>query len=478
MNRRQVRDEIVRRIELGLPTDELEAWAEEVYGWETLDEYILRASPHHPPPRHILPLCHELDNARGGDPLRLLISMPPGHAKTETLLHALGWWTEHNPADFSAYVSYSDTIALAKSRRCRDIVERAGYKPGGSSDSAGEWTTREGGGVISAGIMAGITGRRIQGLLVVDDPFKNREEANSKLIRDKVYENFNEVCMTRLEGGSAIVMHTRWHEDDLIGRLKKQPGWKYINLAAVAEAGDMLGREVGESLWAGNAEYTAQKLAAIKSQIGDWSFAALYQGSPRPKGHNIFGTEHYYQPGESMSGYRVVIYGDPAATKKTTSDYGVMMAAALTGSKENQVMRILGLYRNQMTIPEYVRRLRAFQQQYGDKKVYVEAVGAFKAVPDMLREIDPKIRIEEDYPAGDKFLRAQSVAAAWGEGRVLLPEGAPWVGEFLEEVQAFTGINDSHDDQVDCLSGCWNVGSVVPATYAPRPPGQFHTTRR
>jgi len=448
-----------------LSRDQLEAIASSLAalgGSERLADFICRVSPHHPPPRHIWPLMAELERARF-EPLRLCVHMPPRHAKTVTLLHALAWWVQNWPADMNAYISYNDTIALSKSRLCRNIANLAGVQLGGNSEAAGEWTTSAGGGVVAAGAGAGLTGRGFQGLVVVDDPYKNREEADSQVVRTKIWENFNEVVMTRLEGASVVVCHTRWHQDDLIAGLVKQ-GWDHINLAALAEDGDQLDRAPGEALWP--AVFPPESLHAIRSQIGEWSFAALYQGQPRPRGHSLFGPETYHD-NDSIDGHQLVIYADPAASEKTTADYGVMMCMAVRGRKEQRTAKVLDLWRGQVTVPEFVRKLVAFQAKHNGAYAFVESVGGFKAVPQLMREIGGKqLRLREDQPKGDKFQRAQSVAAAWNDGRVTVPRSAPWVHQFLLEVQAFSGVNDSHDDQVDCLSGCWNSADKARSIFS------------
>ena len=445
----------------GLSPDRLATalWlAQSIAGRESLDAFIRRVSPHHPPPKHIVPLIRAIEKARW-QPVRILVSMPPRHAKTITILHGLAWWIQNSPHDTCAYVSYSDRQALSKSRICRALAEIAGLSVSGDSAAASEWRTREGGGLIAAGAGAGITGQGVQGLMVVDDPYKGREDADSEVMREKTWETFNEVVFTRLEGASVIVCHTRWHEDDMIGRLKKMGEWECINLPAIAEdAGDPLGRMQGDALWPDNPNFTAEKLRTIEQQIGEWSFAALYQGHPRPRGHALFNEAHYHED-DRLDGHRLVIYADPAASEKTTADYGVMMCMALKGIGAAQTGKVLDLWRGQVTVPEFVRKLRDFQIKHRGTPVWVESVGGFKAVPQMLREIDKSVRIEEDQPKGDKFQRAQPVSAAWNKGRVTVPRNAPWVRDFLSEVQSFSGVNDSHDDQVDCLSGCWNKGS-------------------
>jgi predicted phage terminase large subunit-like protein len=427
-------------------------------GDEHLADFIRRVSPHHPPPAHVQPLIAAIERARW-QPVRLCVAMPPRHCKTITILHGLAWWILNSPADTCAYVSYSDRQAWSKSRVCRTLAELGGVRALGDSASASEWRTRDGGGLIAAGAMSGITGQGVHGLMVVDDPYKNREEADSEIIREKIWETFNEVVFTRLEGASVIVCHTRWHEDDLIGRLVGMEGWESINLKALAEDDDPLGREPGTALWPTNENFTARLLDGIRRQVGEWSFAALYQGQPRPRGHTLFGPEHYHED-HQLDGHRLVIYADPAASQKTTADYGVMMCMALKGARETQTARIIDLWRGQVTVPQFARNLSAFQQQHGGAPVWIEAVGGFKAVPQLLREIEPGIRLREDVPKGDKFQRAQSVAAAWNEGRVTVPRNARWLRPFLNELASFTGINDVHDDQVDCLSGCWNCGSA------------------
>jgi predicted phage terminase large subunit-like protein len=452
-----------------LSREELERLYEHIdrlNGRESLHDFICRVSPNHPPPAHVLPLIEAVERARW-KPLRLCVHMPPRHAKTVTLLHALAWWIQNWPVDMNGYISYNNTISLSKSRICRQLAGVSGSELGGDSDAAGEWTTSKGGGLVSAGAAAGLTGRGFQGLVVVDDPYKNREEADSEVLKEKIWENFNEVVMTRLEGASVIVCHTRWSPDDLTGRLVGEKGWDYLNLAALAEPGDPLGRAEGEALWSDNDDFTVEKLQAIKSQIGDWSFASLYQGQPRPRGHQIFGLEHYHDE-NTVDGHRIVIYGDPAASKKTTADYGVMLAMAIKGAKEKQTGMVLDVVREQMTVPGYCRALRTFQERWDNVPAWVESVGAFKAVPQILHEVDPDLRLKEDLPEGDKFQRAQPVAAAWNEGRITILRGAPWVKDFLRELHGFTGLGSRQDGCVDCMSGAWKVGSSVPVVYQGR----------
>jgi phage terminase large subunit-like protein len=286
--------------------------------------------------------------------------------------------------------------------------------------------------------------------------------------------------MTRLEDASVMVIHTRWHEDDLIGRLAKDGGWEVVNLPAIAGPDDPLGRQLGEPLWP---EERPLRMLEEQRALDAFNFEALYQGQPRPRGARVFGPATYYDPASfDMTGWRITIYADPAASEKTSANYSAILALATTGRGAEMRGRVVDVYRRQVTIPQFVRDLQAFQAANGNAEACVESVAGFKAVAQMLREIDPHVRVREVRPLGDKFQRAQPAASAWNgvadaidptrnrPPRLEVPLRAPWLKAFLDEVGAFTGVHDASDDQVDCLSGTWNeADKTVPFTAPPGP---------
>lgn len=426
--------------------------------WEPLDTFIRRIAPHQPPPRHLQRLIQVIERARHRE-VRTCVAMPPRHGKTITLQRALAWWMLHAPADSCGYYTYNTDLAEAKSRRARDLAVQVGVPITNSNLS--EWITRPGGAVLAGGVGAGLTGRGVSGFIVVDDPFKNREEADSPVMRAKVWDWFNEVVMTRLENASVIVVHTRWHEDDLIGRLVERGRWESINLPAIAEEKDALGRAPGEALWP--ERFPVERLTRIQRQLGEFSFAALYQGRPRPRGRAVFGPPRYYDPKTvDLNGCIAIIGADPAASERTSADYSVAVALAIRfGPKPGDlpVAYVRAVYRAQVTVPAFARALRAFQLANWKAPIAVESVGGFKAVPQLLREQAPGIMLTEIQPVTDKFLRAQSFAAAWNDGRALVPTDAPWVEEFTNELQRFTGVSDPQDDQVDAAAHAWNTAT-------------------
>lgn len=430
---------------------------------EGLDAFIRRMTPHRKPPRHVARIVDLFGRAlTGRETVKAVISMPPGHAKTITACNGLVWWLTRSPADTHAYGTYSDSQAHEKSVPMRNLARAAGITLSEDTNAKGLWRTSYGGGLIAGGRGSGFTGKRVTGVCVIDDPFKDRNEANSQLVRDEVWSWYTDVMRTRLEGASELVIATRWHQDDLIGRLiASDDGWEVINLPALAEENDPIGREPGEALWP--ELFPVEKLESIRRTVGEFTWAALFQGRPVPRGSKLFGIEHYYDPNQPRpDGFRLTLAADPAASIKTSADYSAAIVTADWGFGDKRVAHVLRVYREQVSVPQFARDLRALQQEFGGIEINVESVGAFKAIPQLLLEINPELRIKEIQPLGDKFTRAQGVAAAWNQARVLVPLGnPPWLAPFLAEVTDFTGVGDRHDDQVDALSSAWNSGDSL-----------------
>jgi phage terminase large subunit-like protein len=330
-------------------------------------------------------------------------------------------------ADTHAYISYGDSLSLDFSRKVRaTVTEKTNIKI--TTSAAEQWETADGGGLVATSVGGALTGKRISGVMIIDDPYRNRQDAESPAWKRKVNDWFREVALTRLQkSASVIVIHTRWSEDDLIGNLLLDGGFSYRNIPAITES--------GHSQWP--EQYPLSLLEERKREIGDWSFEALYQGNPRPKGDSVF-REPVYHSDSALDGWTAYIAADPAASTSTKADYSVAVAIATKGTR------------------------------YYGAKIGIESVGGFKAVPQMLREIDPNLRVVEIRPLGDKFQRAQPVASAWNGGRVTVPSNASWVGPFVKELTSFTGVGDSHDDQVDALSYAWQLAVDAMATSAER----------
>ena len=313
---------------------------------------------------------------------------------------------------------------------------------------ADEWQTTAGGGLVSRGVDGELTGRGFD-LMIVDDPIKSRAVAESATQREAIYGWFTSDAFTRLSpSGSIVVVHTRWHPDDLIGRLTDDPDWQGEAIKAIDDD--------GAALWPGGG-WTVDVLANRRRHVGEYNWFSLYQGEPRPRGGQVFSDPAFYDalPGERYS----VAYGiDLAYTKKTHADYSVCLRLIRFGD----LFYVADVQRKQVDAPAFLLTLTAMQARMPGRMVW-HASGTEKGAAQFIRQ---KLKRLEVWPAtADKFVRSQSVAAAWGAGRVLVPRSAPWLDAFLAEVCSFTGVDDAHDDQVDALASAFEALHVSSGSY-------------
>jgi predicted phage terminase large subunit-like protein len=453
-----------------IPADLVELWwrLEQLDGRDSIlaNMQLLTASIRGVPtqrPAHLVAIADALYRGETEGNVRLCVSVPPRHGKTELLKHFVPWYLKRHPDKTVAYLMHTQRLAERKSGEIRDLVKRAGLNIRKDSKSKSAWQLTEGGGLDAMGTGASPTGLGFN-WIIVDDPIKSREDAESATMRDKVFEWMKADVFTRLEpGGNIVVCHTRWHADDPIGRLTGEDDpeagggrWEYVNLPAIHEEPDpVTGEMVKVALWP--EQWPVDLLEERKREVGPYNWASMYQGEPRPRGGRLFGEPARYVAAD-LQGARIAIACDPAATDKTTADHSVIVVMAAKGIGLEQKAYVLEVWRGQVQIPELVQQLVIMQRKW-QCPVHIEAIAGFKAVPQMLHRIDPSLKIVEISGAiGDKFTRSQPCAAAWSDGRVLVPiTPQPWLGAFLKEVQAFTGVKDAHDDQVDAMAHAYNA---------------------
>lgn len=367
--------------------------------------------------------------------VRAVVSMPPRHGKTSTMLHAFAWLLLNDPTRTHAFATYAQHLANSKSRTARRLTTEAGVTLADDAQSVSEWRTAAGGGLLATGVGGPLTGQGITGLGIVDDPLKNRQDAESALIRERVWEWFTDVFYTRLEpGASAVVVATRWHQDDLTGRLLTD-GWESINLPALDD---------GEALWP--ERYPPDRLTEIRKQIGEYTWASLYQGQPVPKGGQVFSGVTNYDALPSGA-YREAVGFDAAYTAKTHADYSV----ALTGRLIGDTIHLTSMIRQQAEAGTFLDLLTA----RGVKRVTWFRSGTEKGLEAFMRRSG--VQVDAITATGDKFARAQPAAAAWAAGKIAVPapdspHHGPWVNTLLDEVLTFTGLGDAHDDIIDALA--------------------------
>lgn len=386
-------------------------------------------------------------------PLRLIVSIPPGHGKSELISHWTPvWFLGEWPEKRVGFATYEQNFAAYWGGQVRDSITAnrpaLGLEMAGNTTAKAEWELKTGGRMFATGVGGPITGRRFH-LLLIDDPIKNVAEAESPTYREATWRWYRTVARTRMfMGGSIIIIMTRWHDDDLIGRLEKESGekWEHIKLSALSEAEDPLGREEGQPLCP--ELFDLPELKTLREEVGGTSgryWVALYQQRPSKEQGTIFKIEwwQYYSVPPVLT--RIHQYWDTAFKKGKQTDFSTCM----TLGKHQTGLCILDLYRGQVEYPELIRMMKAKYEQYKPHAVKVEdAASGQSAIQSLTR--DSRLPIIKITAEGSKEIRANQITGICEAGRISLPEKAPWLAVFLDETSLFPA--GKHDDIVDVLA--------------------------
>ena len=508
----------------------LEALLRAQYGPESFEDFVGRIKPEYlPVPDHLRPLYELIERSRH-EQVFALVSMPPRHGKTETIRLGLTYRTLYDPACQHAYASYTQDLSKEAGLSVRALSMGVGVRVGQVSElntkAAGsatvlDWKTPLGGGLKSTSVGGGITGRGINGLLIIDDPIKGIQAASSLAERNRVWAWLKADILSRIEGGgSVIIIATRWHEDDPIGRITEGGpdwvaglgrNWVHINLPAVgdsygnpvdereqakirADGGRIADDRVGRPLWPSvNSRYPNNQAAAMEWYStcragGEYEWWSLYQGVPRSLDRKPFGVmPAYYQLPIRFQGRRAMLMLDPAATAKTASNYSALGCFTMLGHGDAVVevpdrrgnlvkvpnpnpstMDVVEIWKDKIPVPQVIDLAYEWQRgKYRGLSCGVECDGVSANLPDVVRRLQPKLKIDEVLTGGrDKLQRALAASKAWWGGRIRVP--APmdedgnqivigWdVQEYLRVMKAFTGLGDQEDDVVDITAHAWN----------------------
>ncbi|HEV8591886.1 MAG TPA: phage terminase large subunit [Pyrinomonadaceae bacterium] len=483
--------------------------------------------------KHQLRIIKQLEKVTSGECKRLMIFLPPRHGKSELVtVRYSAWRMQRDPSLNMILGSYNQQLANRFSRKVRRVisdsehlkrevkqaesapdsreggftpalqsVEKGGGKPpfrtvsdnvevrdhpsemfpfssSRRANTIAEWETAAGGGFRAVGVGGGVTGFGAS-LIVIDDPVKSRAEAESETYRENLWDWFNDDLYTRLEpDGAVILIQTRWHEDDLAGRLLKEmhnggEHWDVIDLPAIRNA-DALVRNEGEartslspqaaiadegvrvpSDWRqpGQAlcpeRFDENALEKIKRKLGTYSFSALYQQRPTPSDGGTFKREWFkkiipYAP----SGLKWKRGYDLAVSTKTTADHTASFRCAF--DKEGNLY-IAGGFRKRIEFPEQRRFIIERVRAEPDTEHGIElALHGQALIQDLRREPGVRGHLLRGIRAdADKLTRALAWAPLAEEGKVILVRG-PWIDEFIDEAAAFP--LGHHDDQIDAVS--------------------------
>lgn len=404
-----------------------------------------------------------------GETDRLVISMPPQEGKSERTSRRFPLWMLHrNPNMRIAIVSYGHDIARRFGRRIRDDLRdhpELGLQLSQSSKRQDEFELLGyRGGVVCVGVEGSLTSRPVD-LLIIDDPYKDAKDADSKAWQDTVDSFWRDVALPRLgPGAPVVIIQTRWRENDLAGTLGAQDGWTVLNIPAQADHDpvkgeqDVLGREPGAYMESARRRTTAD-WEQKKREVGSRTWNALYQGRPSPTEGSFFKRSwwrFYDQPQwiEREDGTRVVtgfddllLSWDMAFKDTEGSDYVAGHVWARRGADAILLDRVHA----RLDFPATVTAFRGQAARWPQAVLkLVEDKANGSAVIAMLSHSIPGIVPVE--PDGGKVARATSVSPLVEAGNVWLPspELCPWVTELIDEAAAFP--NGAHDDDVDAMS--------------------------
>lgn len=398
-----------------------------------------------------------------GDVTRQQIYAPPQTGKSQRISR----WTPlcalaDDPTLRIALISADAELARRWGRAIRRDVRNnpdLGITLQADSQAAGRWETTAGGELFCAGYATGTTGRPID-LLIIDDPFKDRAAAESETIRDRVWEFWENDGGLRAR--RVILMHTRWHDDDLAGRLiKREPSeWSVLSIPAIAETDDdPLGRDIGQEIQSANPKlHPPGYYPKMEAKTSPYVWASLYQQRPQLAQGNIFkrGDWQYW---ELLDGERARLDGDIfdlrdayryitidlATSTKTSADWTVATAWAVM---PNGALLVLDRKRERVPEVDHAAFIAPLRQQWLQPFDVTHVESRMFGTRLVYAMGEAGVPIAELHADTDKLTRALPYAALVRQHRVWLPRSAPWLDEWREEHAEF-GPKAKHDDQVD-----------------------------
>ena len=438
----------------------------------SLESWIEYRDAGYKPARHHRLLIKHLEAVERGEITRLMVCMPPGSAKsTYSSVEFPPWFIGRNPGLNTIAASHTQELAERFGRRVRNIVGasefRSAFGFGLSADStaAGRWDNEKGGEYFAAGVGGSITGRRAD-LVVIDDPVKSREDADSQRSRDKAWDWYVNDLLTRLKPGARqIVVMTRWHEDDLGGRIleRERDKWTVLELPMEAKPGDALGREPGELLWPD--WFTDEMIETAKRDTRSWN--ALYQQNPTPESGDYFKREwfRYYDEAPPL----LQIYGasDYAITAKG-GDYTVHGVFGVDGE---QNIYLLDMWRQQATSDVWVDAFLDLVHKWKPIQWAEEQGQIIKSLDPFINKRSQERGIyvarEQFTSLTDKASRAQAIRGRIAQGKFYVKRDAPYWADLEREMLTFpVGVND---DQVDVLSLFGRMLDTLTSLTRPEP---------
>lgn len=410
---------------------------------------------HYAAARHHRTIASALEAAERGELDRIIITAPPRSGKSELASRrAPAWALGRDGRRHVIAASYNSDLATDFGREVRNIVKSPEYQrlfPNTSlaadSRAANRWHTQAGGMYTAAGVGTAVTGRGADWLLI-DDPHKDRAEADSEIQRQRVWDWYTSTAYTRLSPrGVVVLIQTRWHEDDLAGRLLAQQAaggdqWTVIELPALDR--------LGAPLWPERFDLPA--LERIRAAIGPRDWSALYQGQPAPDEGAYFLREWLVPYSITPQRETLRVYG--ASDYAVTSDGGDYTVHLVVGVDPDGKMHALDLWRGQTDSAEWIEAFCELVRKWKPLEWAEESGQITASIGPFLkrRQIETGAWVyRRPFPSrADKAIRAQSIRARMSMHGLYVPAVAAWRGEFERELLYFP--SGRHDDQADALS--------------------------
>lgn len=430
-----------------------------------LIDFEIATAPKYDPNWHHERIAKELEHIEAfgdRDYKILLVDEPPRHGKSQQIsIDFPAWYLGRNPEREVITASYSFELAQEFGGKTREKVSSEPYQVifpetvlKEDEKARGRWRTQMGGSYVSAGVGGSITGRGAD-VFIIDDPIKNREEANSEVYRKKTWEWFTSTAFTRLSPhGVMIVMHTRWHMLDLMGMILANSELshlaKVLHFPALAIQDQLPYRRMNQPLW--EERFNLNALTNIRNTIGPYDWQSLYQGHPIATEIQEFKPAWFRETNElqiSMMSCRRFLTIDSALSKKAQADY--------TGFCDNSVNQEnfwhLRAWRSKLSPEELVEAIFTLH-----KKNQYEAIGLEKTTyTDGLKPyLDAEQRkrntflplVELKHNQTSKEIRIRGLIPRYASGSVFHVKGS--CGSLEEEMAQFpVGI---HDDVLDATA--------------------------
>lgn len=442
---------------------------------ESLIGFTQRMFPQYEASRHHKLISQALEDVAQGKIQKLAVCMPPRHGKSELCsVHFPPWFLGNNPDKRIIACSYTASLAYRFSRRARNVLQSPRWPfpniiPAGDANAVSAWDLAgHRGGYVAAGVGGSITGMGAD-ILLIDDPVRNAQDADSLVIRERNWEWYQSTALTRVEpGGAVVLIGTRWHQDDLIGRAitEDSENWVVLNCPAIAEEGvdDALHREPGQALWP--ERWSVESLEQQRLAVGERSWGALYQQRPSPLGGSVFHRDWWqtWNTATLPTMESVIVVCDSAFKEGVGSDYSVF--ATWGRGRDDGRFYLIDIMRGRWQFPELITAghaaMSAARHRFPntapvlvveDKASGQSAIQVWKRpyIVSSHERLAALPVVPHKISGGEsKTARAEGVSGYVRGGMVSIPERAPWLNDWLDEHTAFPqGV---HDDMVDTTS--------------------------